>query len=149
MGSDDHPGLLTREEAAKRCRVSLGTFDEHIRPALRVKRVGARVLIPESEVARWIASGESEQTETPIAPVGSFETGTRSGRKPAQESGTFARVKLSAEQSEQLEPRILRKLRLLEQDTTRKHSRPGLHRANANERNEQQTRENNSRSRKP
>jgi hypothetical protein len=106
------PGkLLTREEAADMCRVSLGTFDARVRPHLRVKRVGVRVLIPESEIERWIEAEEVEAEQNRgLLP----ETGTRSDRRPSEESGTFASAKPLVAESEAPEPRILAKLKKLE-----------------------------------
>lgn len=43
--------LLTRAEAAARCRVSLTAFDAHVRPGLTPKKIGRRVLFLEAEVA--------------------------------------------------------------------------------------------------
>jgi len=43
--------LLTKAEAAARCRVSLAAFDAHVRPALTPKKIGRRVLFLESDVA--------------------------------------------------------------------------------------------------
>jgi excisionase family DNA binding protein len=108
--------LLTREEAAERCRISLGTFDSRVRPHLRVRRVGARVLIPESEIERWIeatdtaSEGEGEQQ----SPVSLPETATHFDRKQSEESGTFASAKPWAAESEVPEPRISAKLKKLE-----------------------------------
>jgi hypothetical protein len=114
------PGkLLTREEAADMCRVSLGTFDARVRPHLRVKRVGVRVLIPESEIERWI---EAEEVEAEQNRALSLETDTRSDRRQSEESGTFVSAKPLAEVSEALEPRILAKLKKLEIACTPKHS---------------------------
>lgn len=45
---------FTREEAAEACGVSVDFFDEWIRPELKVIRKGRRVLIPASEVERWV-----------------------------------------------------------------------------------------------
>jgi hypothetical protein len=108
------PGkLLTREEAADMCRVSLGTFDARVRPHLRVKRVGVRVLIPESEIERWIEA-EADEAEAGQNPALLPETGTRSDRRPSEESGTFASAKPLVAESEAPEPRILAKLKKLE-----------------------------------
>lgn len=45
--------LLTKREAAERCRVSVAAFDAHVRPALTPKRIGRRVLFLESELEAW------------------------------------------------------------------------------------------------
>ena len=43
--------LLTKAEAAERCRVSLAAFDAHVRPALTPKKIGRRVFFLEADVA--------------------------------------------------------------------------------------------------
>jgi hypothetical protein len=114
------PGkLLTREEAADMCRVSLGTFDARVRPHLRVKRVGVRVLIPESEIERWI---EAEEVEAEQNRALSLETDTRSDRRQSEESGTFVSAKPWVAESEAPEPWMLRKQRQLEIACTPKRS---------------------------
>lgn len=46
---------LTREEASKKLRISLGTLDKQIREGkIQVVRDGKRIFITESEVARQI-----------------------------------------------------------------------------------------------
>lgn len=45
---------LTETGAAKRLGVSAGFFKSYVLPDLRVIRRGARVLIPHSELERWI-----------------------------------------------------------------------------------------------
>ena len=45
--------LLTKAEAATRCRVSLAAFDAHVRPALTPKKIGRRVLFLESDIDAW------------------------------------------------------------------------------------------------
>lgn len=45
--------LLTKAEAAERCRVSLAAFDAHVRPALTPKKIGRRVLFLESDLDAW------------------------------------------------------------------------------------------------
>lgn len=61
--------MLSREESAAYCRVSLRTFDVHVRPALTPKRIGRRVLFAESELqlfldgcARIQTTGAMERT---------------------------------------------------------------------------------------
>jgi excisionase family DNA binding protein len=44
----------TREEAAAALGVSVDFFDEHVRPEIKVIREGRRVLIPASEIEKWI-----------------------------------------------------------------------------------------------
>src|SRR3712207_3090447 len=45
---------VTREEAAASIGCSVDFFDDHIRPYLRVRHVGRRVVIPVSELERWL-----------------------------------------------------------------------------------------------
>ena len=63
--------LLTRTEAADRCRVSLAAFDAHVRPTLTPKRIGRRVLFLESDLEAWAESLLSDAK-------------TKPGRSPAQ-----------------------------------------------------------------
>jgi excisionase family DNA binding protein len=45
---------MTPEEAAASIGVSRDFFDEHVLPELRVVRRGRKVLVPVSEMARWV-----------------------------------------------------------------------------------------------
>lgn len=45
---------LTLEEAADAIGCSPNFFDEHVRPNLRVVRLGSRRLIPTAELERWL-----------------------------------------------------------------------------------------------
>lgn len=45
---------LTETGAAKKLGVSAGFFKAHVLPELRVIRRGSRVLVPVSELERWI-----------------------------------------------------------------------------------------------
>jgi predicted DNA-binding transcriptional regulator AlpA len=56
--------LLTKAEAAERCRVSLAAFDAHVRPALTPKKIGRRVLFLESDIDAW-AETESRSSAAP------------------------------------------------------------------------------------
>ena len=47
------PALLTRRESAEYLRVSLKSFDRHIRPVLRPKHVGSRVLFRPEDLEAW------------------------------------------------------------------------------------------------
>lgn len=51
---DPDPLTLTETAAAKRLGCSAGFFKSHVLPDLRVIRRGSRVLIPASELERWI-----------------------------------------------------------------------------------------------
>jgi hypothetical protein len=45
--------LISREEAARFCGVSLNTFDRHVRPHVLTKMIGRRVLVEEGSVREW------------------------------------------------------------------------------------------------
>jgi excisionase family DNA binding protein len=46
--------VYTRQEAADSLRMSLDHFERHIQPDLRVVRSGRLVLIPTTELDRWL-----------------------------------------------------------------------------------------------
>lgn len=46
--------LFTREEAARYCRVSVRSFERHVRPFLAGLPIGSRMLFPKDELDRWI-----------------------------------------------------------------------------------------------
>lgn len=50
--------LLTRAEAARLCRCSVETFDQHVRPQLPVLRVGRRVLVRSEDLEAWMQAPE-------------------------------------------------------------------------------------------
>jgi len=54
---------LRRAEAAAALGVSLDSFDRHVRPHLRVLRLGSVRLYPVSEIERWLAEGASSPAE--------------------------------------------------------------------------------------
>lgn len=56
--------LLTKAEAAERCRVSIACFDANIRPHLTPKRAGRRVLFLEADLDAW-AETESRSNAAP------------------------------------------------------------------------------------
>jgi len=45
---------LTREEAAASLGVSLDSFERHCQPTMRLVRLGRLVLVPVSELDRWL-----------------------------------------------------------------------------------------------
>ena len=49
------PVAVTREVAAAALGMGITMFSERVQPELRVIRVGAKVLIPVSELERWAA----------------------------------------------------------------------------------------------
>jgi hypothetical protein len=48
------PVAVSRETAAAALGMGLTMFSERVQPELRVIRVGAKVLIPTSELQRWV-----------------------------------------------------------------------------------------------
>ena len=54
----EHPEVerraITRREAAASLGVSLGFFEEHCQPHLKLLRLGRKCLVPISELDRWI-----------------------------------------------------------------------------------------------
>jgi hypothetical protein len=48
------PVAVTRETAAAALGIGLTMFSERVQPDLQVIRVGAKVLIPTSELQRWV-----------------------------------------------------------------------------------------------
>jgi hypothetical protein len=45
---------LTREEAAAAIGMSLDSFERHVQPTIRLLRLGRMVLVPVSELGRWL-----------------------------------------------------------------------------------------------
>jgi hypothetical protein len=54
---------LTRAEAARSIGLGLTAFEGHVQPHLRLIRVGRKVLVPVSELERWLAV----EAERPMA----------------------------------------------------------------------------------
>jgi len=46
--------LLTRDEAARYCRVGLRTFDRRVAPHVRVLSIGARILFDRRDIDTWL-----------------------------------------------------------------------------------------------
>jgi hypothetical protein len=64
--------LLTREEAAELCRVSLKSFLRHVAPKLSRVRIGTRVLFDREDIVAWInrsKAGPSAETSAPESGV--------------------------------------------------------------------------------
>lgn len=57
------PLALRRAEAAAALRISLETFDEHVRPHLPVVRAGAVRVYPVAAIEAWLASEASSPAE--------------------------------------------------------------------------------------
>jgi|SRR6187551_1849301 len=97
--------LLTRTEAADRCRVSLAAFDAHVRPALTPKKIGRRVLFLESDLEAWAESLSSDAKTKP----------GRSPAPPSTRSGTRGsplRVALQSDpRAATMRAKLTRKLR--------------------------------------
>ena len=54
---------LSPEHAAARLDVSRDTFDRYIRDELRLVRVGRKVLVPVSELERWLERNAARTIE--------------------------------------------------------------------------------------
>jgi predicted DNA-binding transcriptional regulator AlpA len=66
--------LLSRHEAAAKCRVSLATFDRHVARHLTPKRIGRRVLYREKDLDEWLDEDrdpprEDERRASPSVPA--------------------------------------------------------------------------------
>ena len=57
------PLAYSKPRAAAACDCGVDFFEAHVLPELCVVRRGSKVLIPVTEIARWLA----ENAETPIA----------------------------------------------------------------------------------
>ncbi len=60
--------LLTRAEAAAFCRVSVDSFDAHVRPELPELGVGRRVLFRRVDVEAWAANPDDRRARPGLAP---------------------------------------------------------------------------------
>ena len=49
-----HSPLLTRDEAARYCRVGLRTFDRRVAPHVRALSIGARILFDRKDIDTWL-----------------------------------------------------------------------------------------------
>lgn len=57
---------LTRVQAARKAQVSISSIDRAIYTGdLRARRIGSRVIILQSEFARWLRGDESPQSDQP------------------------------------------------------------------------------------
>lgn len=61
--NNEAPLTLTETAAAKRLGVSPGFFKTHVLSELRVIRKGARVLVPVSELERWVDRNAARTVE--------------------------------------------------------------------------------------
>jgi excisionase family DNA binding protein len=65
IGPPPPPRLaLSIEEACASLNVTWDTFTEHVRPHLRIVRLGRRQLVPVAELERWLAK-EAERQQLP------------------------------------------------------------------------------------
>jgi hypothetical protein len=79
--------LLTRDEAARYCRVGLRTFDRRVAPHVRALSIGARILFDRRDIDSWLEGqkdGHSERTLEPAA--------TRSGSRTPVGNSTDPRA---------------------------------------------------------
>jgi hypothetical protein len=65
--------VVSRDEAAKLCGVCVDTFDKHVRPNLRTKKIGRRVLVEAASLQEWLAARKI----TEAAPTPAVETRSR------------------------------------------------------------------------
>ena len=56
---------LTREEAAASLGMSVSHFERHVQPTMRVVRSGQIVLVPVSEVERWLQRQRAPRRRPP------------------------------------------------------------------------------------
>ena len=68
--------LISRDEAAALCGVSLSTFDRHVRQALIAKRIGSRVLFDAEDVRAWASSSNAARSDRVTPPTESRRRST-------------------------------------------------------------------------
>ena len=69
--------LLTRDEAARYCRVGLRTFDRRVAPHVRTVPIGTRRLFDRKDIDTWLASQKaSPYTATNAPDIGSYVSPT-------------------------------------------------------------------------
>jgi excisionase family DNA binding protein len=80
--SDVQPLALSRRDAAKALGVSLTFFEERIQADLPVVHLGGKVLVPVSELEKWLAS--HAQTTVPLGTQD--KTGRHRRQRPAPDT---------------------------------------------------------------
>ena len=70
--------LLTRDEAARYCRVGLRTFDRRVSPQVRVLSIGARILFDRRDIDTWLETQKDGR---------SLVTGVRVSTRSASRTG--------------------------------------------------------------
>lgn len=60
---------LTRREAAAALSISLNHFERHVQPELKVVPLGQLILIPVSELERWVQRHARFLVEAPVLSV--------------------------------------------------------------------------------
>ena len=64
---------LTRREAAAGLGISLNHFERHVQPELKVVPSGQLILIPVSELERWVQRHARQLVDTPVRPLRSTD----------------------------------------------------------------------------
>jgi hypothetical protein len=60
---------LTRREAAAALSISLNHFERHVQPELKVVPLGQLILIPVSELERWVQRHARFLVEAPVESI--------------------------------------------------------------------------------
>jgi hypothetical protein len=60
---------LTRREAAAALSISLNHFERHVQPELKVVPLGQLILIPVSELERWVQRHARFLVEAPVQSI--------------------------------------------------------------------------------
>ena len=74
----DEPILIDRLEAVRLSGVCANSFDKHVRPLLRERRIGRRVMFVRREVIRWLESGATGSGSSKTNARGSKAAGSGS-----------------------------------------------------------------------
>src|SRR4051812_27568238 len=69
--------LLTKEEAARLCRVSVRGFERHVQPRISPVRLGSRVLFFKEDVLRCLEQQRDSSSSVTVAPVRSSSDSPR------------------------------------------------------------------------
>jgi hypothetical protein len=70
--------LIDRLEAVRLSGVCANSFDKHVRPLLRERRIGRRVMFVRREVIRWLESGATGSGSSKTNARGSKSAGSGS-----------------------------------------------------------------------
>ena len=70
--------LLTRDEAARYCRVGLRTFDRRVAPHVLALSIGARILFDRRDIDTWLET-QKDGRSVEIGAPGSTRSASRTG----------------------------------------------------------------------